>query len=110
MKEFKTRTGVPQAHFYIIYQKNHNLDDDCDLRCEAVVHDGGVVISHLTGVGEPPAVAVTVVCAVRVTTVITHGKSGSGAHPGILVELGRPRILEKNTFYVLFVNLMSVLI
>ena len=62
------------------------------------MHDGGVVISQLAGVGEPPAVAVAVVCAVRVTTVIAHGHSGSGAHPGILVELGRPRILEKNTF------------
>ena len=27
-----------------------------NLRCEAVVHDGGVVIAEVTGVREPPAV------------------------------------------------------
>ena len=69
-------------------------DDDCDLRCEAVMHDGGVVISQLARVSEPPAVAAAVVCAVRVTAVIALGQSRSGADPGIFVELGSAGILS----------------
>ena len=57
------------------------------------MHDGGVVVPHLAGVSQPPAVAVAVVRAVGVAAVVTHGQTGGGPDPGILVELGRSRIL-----------------
>ena len=60
---------------------------------EAVVHDGGVVVSHLAGVSQPPAVAVAVVRAVGVAAVVTHGQTRGGPDPAVLEELGRPRIL-----------------
>ena len=70
------------------------IDDD-DLRCEAVVHDGGVVVAQVAGVSEPPAVAAAVVRAVGVAAVITHGQGRRGPDPCILVKLGRARILLK---------------
>ena len=59
------------------------------------MHDGGVVVSHLAGVSQPPAVAVAVVRAVGVAAVITHGHTRGGPDPAVLVKLGRPRILQK---------------
>ena len=57
------------------------------------MHDGGVVVSHLAGVSQPPAVAAAVVRAVRGAGVITHGQTGCGPDPAIQVKLGGPRIL-----------------
>ena len=70
------------------------IDDD-DLRCEAVVHDGGVVVAQVAGVSEPPTVAAAVVRAVGVAAVITRGQGRRGADPGILVKLGRAGVLLK---------------
>ena len=74
------------------------------------MHDGLVVVSHLAGVSQPPAVASAVVRAVRVAAVITHGQTGGGADPAIQVELGGPRILSKKIeIYKLFcVNYVSI--
>ena len=58
------------------------------------MHDGGVVISHLTGISEPPTVAPAVVRPVGVATVITLRQSGRDTHPLILEELGRAGILN----------------
>ena len=52
------------------------------------MHDGGVVVAHLAGVSQPPAVAVAVVRAVGVAAVITHGHTRGGPDPAVLVELG----------------------
>ena len=52
------------------------------------MHDGGVVVSHLAGVSQPPAVAVAVVRAVGVAAVVTLRQTRGGPDPRILVELG----------------------
>ena len=57
------------------------------------MHDGGVVVAHLAGVSQPPAVAVAVVRTVGVAAVVTHGQTRRGPDPAILEKLGRPRIL-----------------
>ena len=59
------------------------------------MHDGGVVVAHLAGVSQPPAVAVAVVRAVGVAAVVTLGQTGRAADPGILVKLGRAGVLIK---------------
>ena len=41
------------------------------LRCEAVVHDGGVVVAHVAGVRVPAAVAAGVVRAVAEVLLIS---------------------------------------
>ena len=52
------------------------------------MHDGLVVVAHLAGVSQPPAVAAAVVRAVRVASVVTHGQGRRGPDPCILVKLG----------------------
>ncbi len=52
------------------------------------MHDGGVVVAHLAGVSQPPAVAVAVVRAVGVAAVVTLRQTRGGPDPRILVELG----------------------
>ena len=69
------------------------------------MHDGAVVVAHLAGVSEPPAVAAAVVCAVGVAAVFAHGQNGSGPDPGILVELGRPGVLVNNKMCRYFVSI-----
>ena len=59
------------------------------------MHDGGVVVAHLAGVSQPPAVAAAVVRAVGVAAVVTHRQTRGGPDPAVLVKLGRPRILQK---------------
>ena len=71
------------------------------------MHDGGVVVSHLAGVSQPPAVAAAVVRAVRVAGVVTHGQTGGGADPCVQVELGGPRILSKIQKYTNYFVSMS---
>ena len=85
-------------HLYKLLAITQPLKEDCNLLCEAVVHDGLVVVSHLAGVSQPPTVAVAVVRAVRVAAVVTHGQGRRGPDPCILVKLGRARILLKG-FY-----------
>ena len=77
-----------------------SIDHDCDLPKTAVVHDGVVVVTHLTGVSKGATPAVTVVCTIRFTGFITLWNSRADlaiwAEPGILEVITHYWILKKN--------------